>query len=211
MLYYNKETQEVDVYDAYRNHKSVIELWNKDKTKKKKYFKKVISYAFYMFNRKQGFTSIENYYDRHKEVIQGFFIFDPEDDKEIYKKQSLIDFCNAYKKFEWTQEEYDYERLAQKIQDMINYIIEFDSKIKMNVEFDVEYEFKDGNGELRTGSRRIKKKVEHIDTTQVTKLTRSLSELYEQKEKLKNQMVKSQYQSNTDRGRTMFDRTDISL
>ena len=211
MLYFNKEKKEIDVKDAFTNHKAVKELYNKDKTKTKKYFRKVITYAYYMFNKTDGYTSIENYYDRHKEVIQAFNIFDPEEDKEIYKKQSLKDFCNAYKKHEWTQEEYDYERLAQKIQDMIDYIIEFDNKAYLTVEVDVPYEFVDENGNLRDGSKKVKKNIEHIDTTQITKLTKSLSELYEQKDKLKNQMIKSRYQDDTDRGRTMFDTTDINI
>ncbi|MCF7885210.1 MAG: hypothetical protein K9M80_01840 [Candidatus Marinimicrobia bacterium] len=211
MLYYDKEKGEVRVVDAYENHKAVKELWSKDKTRKKTYFKKVITYAYYMFNKKDGYTDIEDYWDRHKEVIQGFFIFDPEEDREIYEKQSLKDFCNAYKRHEWVQEEYDYERLAQKIQSMINYIIEFDNKIQLNVEFDVPYSFEDQNGETHEGVKKIRKKVEHIDTNQVTKLTKSLSDLYEQKEKLKNQMIRSKFNKSGDVGRAMFDRTDITI
>lgn len=211
MLYYDKKQGEVKVKDAFEQHKAVKKLKSVDRQKEKKYFQKVITYAYYMFNQQDGYLSIENLRDRHNEVIQSFNVFDPVSDKDINEKKSLQDFCYSYKKYEWIQEEKDYEKLAQKIQKMIDYIIEFDDTIKTTVEFDVPYEFEDENGNKHEGAKKVKKTIEYIDTAQVSKLTKSLSDLYEQKDKLKKQMVKAQYNKNSDKGRTLFDRTDIKV
>lgn len=205
MLKYSKEQGKVIVKPSFENHKAIKAIDKRDKNKGKPFLNRVITFVYFMYNTEEDYSIIENIEERATEVLRAFDVFDEARDRVLLEDKDVIALARAYMKIIWTQEEFDYYKLAEKIQREIDYIINYDGTITKNVEFEVPYSFIDDAGEEKEGIKKIKKNVHYRDVDTILKMNTLLEKLIKQKDVMKEAMIESKYKTGSSDFKYLFD------